>query len=333
MRTIVRAALAVTAMVLAASAHPPPATAAQAAPTPANAAQQATSATATPANAAQSATSALTPGTHARTLTMPQFNWLVKDPWNRSYLLHVPAKRKAGARAPLVIALHGGLNDGKYIENQSGLDQVSDANGFLVAYPDGFMGTWNGGGCCSFARVADIDDVSFIDKLISTLVNEGVADPKRIYLTGFSNGGGLAYKYACDRPGKVAALGVVSGALATPCGKQTDLSILAFHGTADFSVPYFGGGNMDYDVKVPFLPVNTVADIWRRLLDLPALTLNILFKGATGCMSTGRGHYGDEVELCTIIGGGHEWPQLKGTAGVDGSKMLWAFFSTHPRIT
>ncbi len=49
------------------------------------------------------------------------------------------------------------------------------------------------------------------------MTDAGLADPKRVYVTGFSNGAGMAYKMACEKPDKVAAIGVVEGALVTHC--------------------------------------------------------------------------------------------------------------------
>ncbi|MFG2003280.1 alpha/beta hydrolase family esterase [Spirillospora sp. NPDC048911] len=331
MKIIMRAALMMVALCLATSAHPLPATAAAPAALKAPGASGASGASRSPVRPAPPAASStpVKPGTHARTITMPSFNWLVKEKWERTYLLHVPQHRRAAKPPPLVIALHGGLDDSKYIQNQSGLDAVSERHGFVVAYPDGFLRTWNAGGCCWFARLAQVDDVAFIDQLITTLVKEKLADPRRIYLTGFSNGGGLAYKYVCERPNRVAAIGVVSGALATACPSRPKVSLLAFHGTSDFSVPYNGGGNLDFDVKEPFLPVQTVVDIWRRLAGLPALAFDYFAKAATRCKTTGRSR--TEVALCTVTGGGHEWPVPTKTAGVDGTEMLWSFFAAHPR--
>ncbi|MFI0354589.1 alpha/beta hydrolase family esterase [Actinomadura sp. 9N407] len=275
---------------------------------------------AVPAGAAAEA-----PGTHERTLTMP-------GGWAREYLLHVPPGRTKAR--PLVVALHGGLNDMHYIREQTGLDEVSDKNGFLVAYPNGFMRTWNAGGCCWFARMAGIDDVGFLDALIDKLVRDGLADPRRIYLTGFSNGGGMAYRYACERAGRVAAIGVVSGSLATECEPRDAVSVMAFHGTADFSVPFGGGGNLDWNNENPFPSVISVMNFWRDLYRLSPLRRITLDTAKTTCRTTGRGPSGTEVEFCTIFDGGHEWPR-GADVGVDpeveASPMLWRFFNAHVR--
>ncbi|MFC5749599.1 alpha/beta hydrolase family esterase [Actinomadura rugatobispora] len=263
------------------------------------------------------------PGTHERTLTMD-------GGWEREYLLHVPPGRTRTPK-PLVIALHGGLDDMHYIRRQSGLDTVADGNGFLVAYPNGFVRTWNAGGCCWFARMAGIDDVGFLDRLISTLVREGLADPRRIYLTGFSNGGGMAYRYACERSSRVAAVGVVSGSLAVECAPRRPVSVIAFHGTADFSVPFLGGGNQDWNNETPFPAFTAVMDFWRtagRLLPFDRITLGT---ARTTCRTTGRGRTGSEVESCTITGGGHEWPSGQVDPDVRASPLIWRFFSEHAR--
>ncbi|MFD0904190.1 CE1 family esterase [Actinomadura sediminis] len=240
--------------------------------------------------------------------------------WKRPYLLHLPPDRAGDERLPLIVALHGGLNDPRYVREQSGLDAVADARGYAVAYPKGLLGTWNAGACCWFARWAGVDDVAFLDRLIDTLVEQGVADRRRVFLAGFSNGGGMAYRYACERPRRVAGVAVVSGALAIGCTPDRPFSVLAFHGTWDPSVPYFGGGNMDADVKFPFLPVRLLMEFWRWLGGLSALSWP-LRNAPDGCVGTEPGPV--RVALCTIERGGHEWPSFA-------SGLIGAFFDARP---
>lgn len=241
--------------------------------------------------------------------------------WHRPYMLRLPARRTRPL--PLIIAMHGGLNDPAYVERQSGLNALAASGRFAVAYPEGLLGTWNAGGCCWFARWFGVDDTGFLDRLIATLVAQGVADPRRVFLTGFSNGGGMAYRYACERADRVAGIAVVSGALAVGCRPRRPVSVLAFHGTWDPSVPYTGGGNMDADVKVPFLPVQAVMEFWRWIGRLPALTRPV--RGAPGgCTGTGPGRV--VVALCTIERGGHEWPAFA-------TPLMAAFFESRPPLS
>ncbi|GAA4612188.1 PHB depolymerase family esterase [Actinoallomurus liliacearum] len=252
----------------------------------------------------------------------------VGTPGHREYLVHVPpglARQnfRSGRPArplPVVLALHGGADNMTGFEKKTGFDALADRHGFLAVYPDGFAFTWNAGDCCAPARLAHIDDVGFLNKLIDHLTGVGLADPKRVYVTGFSNGAGMAYRFACESAGKVAAIGAVSGALAMTCHPARPVSVMVWHGTADHNVPYDGGGHRDFNDSRPFPPVGKAVDFWRRTDHLSPLRAD----GAAGCHSTGHGDGGVEVVLCTVAGGGHQWPS-------DASRRLWEFFAEHSR--
>lgn len=252
---------------------------------------------------------------------------------HREFLVHVPSKVTGGtwedgkpAEPPaLVIALHGGLATMGKMEDLSGFNRLSDENGFLVAYPNGVMTTWNAGDCCGAAKIGNVDDVGFLTKLIDKLTGAGLADPDRVYVTGFSNGAGMAYRMACEKPGKVAAIGVVEGALVTECDPGRPVSAMIFHGTADGSVPFNGGGNRDFNDRRPFPPVSKAVDFWRRVAGLPEPSEPVeALTDDTVCESTGKGDAGVAVAFCKIKGGGHQWPDRA-------SAMLWDFFASHPR--
>ena len=263
------------------------------------------------------------PGTHKRKLDVGTVG-------HREYLLHVPPKLRGGTwrggrpaePLPLVVALHGGLATMQQMRELTGFDALADARGFLVAYPNGFMTTWNAGDCCGAAKIGGIDDVGFLTRLIDELTGAGLADPDRVHVTGFSNGAGMAYRLACERPGKVAAIGVVEGALVTPCRPDRPVSAMIVHGTADRSVPFDGGGRRDFNDGRPFPPVSEAVDFWRKIGRLPEPNKPV--RGIGTCSATGEGARGAEVTFCKIEGGTHRWP-----AGA--SRALWDFFADHPR--
>lgn len=265
-------------------------------------------------------------GTHKQKMDVGTFG-------HREFLLHVPSKVAGGKwedgkpadAPPLVIALHGGLANMGKMEDLTGFDDLSDEHGFLVAYPDGFMTTWNAGDCCGAAKIGNIDDVGFLTKLIDKLTGAGLADPKRVYVTGFSNGAGMAYRMACEKPDKVAAIGVVEGALVTKCDPSRPVSAMIFHGTADRNVPFNGGGDRDFNDKRPFPPVSKAVEFWRERAGLPEPRERVKARSeGTDCTSTGKGDQGVAVTFCKIQGGTHNWPD-------EASPMLWDFFAAHPR--
>ena len=59
------------------------------------------------------------------------------------------------------------------------------------------------------------DDVGFVGELMEEVMGRYCVAVERVYVVGFSNGGGLAQLVACEKglAGKVAAVGVVSGAV------------------------------------------------------------------------------------------------------------------------
>ena len=80
------------------------------------------------------------------------------DGRERTAHLYIPASLPTEP-VPLLVALHGGTGSGSQFEGTSGYDELAEANGFLVVYPDGVgsggdedrFRTWNGGVCCGAA--------------------------------------------------------------------------------------------------------------------------------------------------------------------------------------
>ena len=121
----------------------------------------------------------------------------------------------------------------------------------IAVYPTGtgsagvFL-TWNAGGLPERMSRGKPDDVAFIRILVKTLVDEGIADPKRIYVTGPSNGGMMTLRLLCEAPELFAAAAPIIASLpvdtASKCKPTRPLPVLVINGTADPLVPYAGGG-------------------------------------------------------------------------------------------
>ncbi len=117
---------------------------------------------------------------------------------DRHYMVFLPQNYTGTINFPLVIYLHSyGWNAQKGM-NYTSLNQVADTNDFIVVYPYG-RGNWNSGIEDNPAwPTPDFNDVGFIDALIDTLSNNYSIDPERIYAAGYSNGGFMAYRLACQ---------------------------------------------------------------------------------------------------------------------------------------
>ena len=131
--------------------------------------------------------------------------------------VHVPTGYDPQNPAPLVMLLHGYTSSGQETEDVVQFTPLADQYGFIYLFPDGqtdILGSryWNATqACCDF--FGNADDSGYLLSLIEEVENQLSVDPRRIYVTGHSNGGFMAYRMACDHAGKVAA-GV--GAVTSP---------------------------------------------------------------------------------------------------------------------
>jgi polyhydroxybutyrate depolymerase len=242
----------------------------------------------------------------------------------RSYLLHIPPGLDSTRSAPLLLAFHGAGDDPAEMQLLTGFNEIADQSGFGVAYPVGIGQSWNAGGkCCGEALTKNIDDVAFVRQLLSDLETLIRVDPKRVYATGFSNGGAFADRLACEMSDMFAAVASVAGILSySPCKLQQPISVMHVHGMADSILPYEGGGS--FEIR----PVEEIMSNWAELngcVDSPAVDNSmktIKHIAYSSCQA------GTTVELYAIEGTGHDWPSKDGW---DTSQRIWDFFIAHPK--
>lgn len=171
----------------------------------------------------------------------------------RDYLLHAPpVARQANTKLPLVIVLHGTYGTGQKMELGLGFDRYADRDGFFVAYPDAYREAgqrqttrWNDGRDTLASSRLGIDDVAFIARLIDDIAAHYPIDTRRVFVTGASNGGIMAYRLGCQLHGRIRAIAPVIGNVATllqgDCRPDPGLSVLSINGDQDPFVPLHGG--------------------------------------------------------------------------------------------
>jgi polyhydroxybutyrate depolymerase len=153
-------------------------------------------------------------------------------------LVYVPH----GVRAPLplVVAFHGARGNGDAFADESGLSRSADRHGFAVLYPTAGSSRrfW------SLNRASSPDDVARLRALLPRAEKRACADPRRLYATGVSNGGGFAARVGCEMASTFAAVAPVAGGYSSldPCPDGRRTSVLEIHGDADEIVPYEGRG-------------------------------------------------------------------------------------------
>ena len=256
----------------------------------------------------------------------------------RSYIVYRPATLPAAA--PLVVMMHGGFGSARQAEKSYHWDAEADAGHFLVAYPNGLNRAWNaGGGCCGAPARDGTDDIGFITAMVSAIEHMLPVDARRIYATGISNGGIMAYDLACHTS-VFAAIGPDSATQLGPCPGPAPASVIAIHGTADKNIPYNGGpGDGPGHIDGPSIPAVNAS--WRKTDSCPppaVTTHGTVTTSAANCPA------GRAVELITIAGAGHQWPGASPdplaqrllhtdppSAALNATQVIWQFFATHPR--
>ncbi|GIH79862.1 alpha/beta hydrolase family esterase [Planobispora longispora] len=250
----------------------------------------------------------------------------------RSYRLYRPASLPE--KAPLVVMMHGGLGSARQAERSYGWNAEADRRGFAVAYPDGYGRAWNvGDGCCGRPGRERVDDVAFIGRMVTEIRRELSVDPARVYATGISNGGMMAYRLACDST-VFAAIGPVAATRLGGCPAPKPLSVIHVHGLADRMVRFDGAPGTGI-ARIDGPPVRAVLAGWRATdrCGRPAVS-----RSGAVTAERARCRHGRAVELITIEGAGHQWPGgevVRERAdppypGLDATAVIWRFFAAHP---
>jgi polyhydroxybutyrate depolymerase len=240
----------------------------------------------------------------------------------RPAALFVPDDYTPARAWPLVIALHGYATSGFLMAAWFGLVERVTPMGFVLLAPDGTLNSqdkmfWNAWpSCCNFDAAA-VDDVTYLRGLIGEAVNVLSVDPARVYLLGYSNGGFLSLRAACDAADVITGIASLGGSMtgSVPCQPSRPVSILAIQGTADDTIAYDGGS---YENLPAHLGVQAVVDGWvqRDKCVQPSATVGepVDFDAAVAGAETQQTSWqgcgeGARVDLWRMEGSGHA-PEL-----------------------
>lgn len=248
----------------------------------------------------------------------------------RSYGYYLPAT--ASARPPLLVLVHllvpapGSPEAGT--GDASTLIDVARDRGIAVATPTGVDFSFNGGTCCGTAARRNVDDLAFLRAVVRDATANDNIDRRRVYLVGFSNGGFLAYRAACEDPATYAGIAVVEGALLTSgCAPQRPTNLLVVHQRGDVTVPFDG-------IAHSIIPGDPVA--------LPSVTASLdRYLAGARCDTAGHAITSSGVvttdyrcgvrttRVVDIPGGGHRFPTTAG--GLDGAETITRFLGLDRR--
>ncbi len=265
----------------------------------------------------------------------------------RTALVYVPPGYKSGRPTPVVVNLHGSFSTAEGQADMSGMDSTARSDRFIVLYPQGAIAQgpgydWNvpdepvWGHQLTLAKLPD--DIGFIVHSVHVVEDLLCVNKHMIYATGYSDGARMVSYLGCRAAGTFAAIAPVDGIrFPVDCDSSRLVSVIAFHGTADPVNRYQGHGRSRFwTYSVP-----EATRLW-ALHDRCSLNDHLSYPFESSSLTRYSGcQDGNTVELYSIFGEGHQWPD--GTRlppsdtvklgpqnfTVDANQVMWNFFESH----
>lgn len=211
---------------------------------------------------------------------------------------------------PLLVLLHANNESPWRMIDQADAAALAEREGVIVALPPAEDRRWR-------AIIdpgqppTDSPDVVYVAGLIEQLTVSYPVDAERVYVAGWSMGGVLTGRIACERADLVASVAVIAGGdWGGTCAPSRPVSVLIMHGTADRTLPIEG--------VEPFAEQWPGLDICPGEPDESRLTDAATVRSSIGCTD------GTAVQFIRIEGAAHSWftePSATETA--------WEFFTTY----
>jgi len=165
---------------------------------------------------------------------------------DRSYHIKLPDDWDGESPLPVLLHFHGWGRQGDLIVNHQRISGHTRRRGVLLIAPNGQGRTW------SF-RSAGGRDVPFAAEVIEDVAKRFPIDRAQIYVSGYSYGSAMAWRYACENGDGVAALLAISGAIAqTEDCAQAPREVRQVYGIKDnvLRFPYGPDGDETYPVAL-----------------------------------------------------------------------------------
>jgi polyhydroxybutyrate depolymerase len=248
----------------------------------------------------------------------------VDQPWPlspRGCTIISPPNVRTGEKLPVVFVLHG-FNTTAVQERGIGQwDAAVVKDRFIAAFPQGDFNSWNAGGCCALAKSGDIDDVGYLQTLVTGVRQLPDVDPTRIFMVGESNGGMMTYRFLCQHADELAGAASVEGTSVAGCEPNAKIRFIHVHGRDDTTVPYNGGQSLiSWVLGVSFTTVPYSVEQVAKAEGCGSPTTqtqgSVTTEDWVGCGT------GGPVRLVSLDGWGHSWP----TGAYDATAQILQYF-------
>ncbi len=295
----------------------------------------------------------VTPGDHEYQLTV--------GATARRYTVHVPPGYDGRTAVPVVMMLHGGGGTSRAAATETAWDAKADQAGFLAVFPDALPPDpakrssfarnpqlWNDGSERFYAGQNAVDDVGFLNAVLDDASVRFAVDARRVFVTGFSNGASMTFRFAAEASARLAAIAPVAGACwIEPQGLEHAVPMLYITGTADplnlieGGVPKLLNGGSDTVRAKAKPPVRDSILKWVRASGCPEKPVRVSEVNGVRTETHGPGRDGTEVVYTTVEDLGHTWaggrsllPQFlvgRTSSRIRATDVIWGFFMEHPQ--
>lgn len=277
---------------------------------------------------------------------------LEHDGHTRTYQAYIPKRLKPNV--DIIFVLHASISTGQDIRQQTAyeFDLLAESGEAIIVYPNGFEKHWNDcrkAGKYS-ANTQNIDDIGFLKKIETALVEKHKVQTAHIFAVGLSNGGHFAYKLALEVPEWLTGVAAIAANLPTQenfdCTPvDSAIAVLVLNGTTDPMNPYNGGEVKFYGLfgsRGTVLSTDSTMNYWKNLANYNGVEPKLMpfdDKVARDESTVTAQLWNDlnqtPIALFTIENGGHtiphpnsELPKILGTTNKDinAPKEIWSFF-------
>lgn len=251
------------------------------------------------------------------------------DATTRQYDLYVPDQGGSGV-LPLVLDLHGYNGSGALHRFGSGMVELAETEQFAVAFPYGLQSRWN-----PEFGAAGTDDVGFLVALVNHIKGQYNIDPNRVYATGFSQGGVMVYRLACEASDVFAAVVTIAGGVVqgseSKCQGQRSVPTLSFRGVDDQVVPYNGGQVAIVMPTISVLSTTSTLEFWRQENACSGPLVRESLGAESFCDNDLNCPGNAIVSMCTVRGTiGPQFHSLYSNVdNIDIASYSWAFLKAH----
>lgn len=255
---------------------------------------------------------------------------------NRKYIIYTPKGYSVDRSYPIVFNFHGGGMTPAEQMLYTGMNRTADRHGFIVVYPKGINEDWNVGYGMSYRN--GIEDIGFVDSLLSHIEKEHKIIKNKIFATGLSRGGFFCHRIASELPHRFSAIASIGANLPDSVAyyheSKNPVSVLMVNGKVDLIVHYDGkkGGYFSAKDTYEFWKTNlfTTGDTKPLHMDRKS----VIGKSVTLLETQSRNR---NLALITIEDGGHTWPGADAfniglpigptSKELDINEYMWNFFN------